>query len=436
MKAGMKRELKLILIIALTLVFSVSLPAKNALALTASELTDQITERNQQITKIEQEIEEYETELVGIGKEKRTLQTSVNELDVSRRKIGADVKLTENKIYSTSLEISRLGIEIDEKKDLIAQNIAAVAEAIRTINQIESDSLIETILGHENLNEVWERIDALGKFQQAMRKNISELSALKENLGDKRKESEGQQIELTGYRNQLAGQKRVLDENRREKDGLLTITKNKESNYQTLLSERKAAREQFERELLDLESQLEFILDPSSIPPIGQGLLGAPLDTLFVTQYFGNTEFAQSGAYDGRGHNGIDLRASVGTRVKAALSGVVLGTGNTDAVAGCYSYGNWVLLRHNNGLATLYAHLSTRSVSSGQTVRTGEVIGFSGNTGYSTGPHLHFSVYLNDAVQIVRLGDIKSITNCGPARIPIAPLAAYLNPLDYLPYIN
>jgi len=425
-------KLNLVLISFLALFAAAYLLAGDVFAQSASEIRDQIEDRNQQIGEIEQEIKEYETELVGIGEEKRTLQGSINELDVSRRKIGADINLTENKIYSSTLEISRLDIEIGDKEDRIAKNVAAVAETIRSIHKIESDSLIETILAHDNLSEVWERVDTLGRFQQAMRDNIAELRGLKEDLGEKRSESKGRKNELTGYRNQLSGQKNVLDGNRREKDQLLTVTKNEESNYQALLTERKAARERFERELLDLESQLEFILDPSSIPPKGQGLLGWPLDDLTVTQYFGNTKFAQSGAYDGRGHNGVDLRASSGTRVKAALSGVVLGTGNTDIVAGCYSYGNWVLLKHSNGLATLYAHLSTKSVSSGQSVRTGEVIGFSGNTGYSTGPHLHFSVYLSEAVQIVRLGDVKSITNCGPARIPIAPLAAYLNPIDYL----
>jgi len=128
----------------------------------------------------------------------------------------------------------------------------------------------------------------------------------------------------------------------------------------------------------------------------------------------------------------MDFGISQGTPVRASLSGVVVETGNTDAIRGCYSYGKWVLVKHNNGLSTLYAHLSVISSNAGQSISSGDVIGFSGNTGYSTGPHLHYSVYLSDAVQVVRLGDIKKITNCAAARIPVAPLEAYLNPLDYL----
>jgi murein DD-endopeptidase MepM/ murein hydrolase activator NlpD len=152
-----------------------------------------------------------------------------------------------------------------------------------------------------------------------------------------------------------------------------------------------------------------------------------------VTQYFGNTAFAASGAYKGKGHNGIDIGVPNGTPLKAALSGTVVGTGNTDSVRGCYSFGKWVLIKHSNGLSTLYAHLSKIAVSSGQQVSTGQLIGYSGETGYATGPHLHFGVYVSSATQIMKLGDAtNSKSACSSATMPIAPLSAYLNPMNYL----
>src|SRR4029077_4252980 len=114
-------------------------------------------------------------------------------------------------------------------------------------------------------------------------------------------------------------------------------------------------------------------INPSQITPAGQGVLNWPLDNIIITQYFGNTPFAASGAYNGKGHNGIDLGASIGTPVHAALSGTVLGTGNTDSVRGCYSFGKWVMIKHSNGLNTMYAHLSQINVSTGQAVSTGQV---------------------------------------------------------------
>lgn len=190
-------------------------------------------------------------------------------------------------------------------------------------------------------------------------------------------------------------------------------------------------REQFERELRAIEEELRIEIDPASIPPSGKGILRWPLDSIRITQYFGNSPFATANpqVYGGKGHNGVDFSASRGSRVKASLSGTVMGVGNTDAVRGCYSYGKWILLKHNNGLATLYAHLDVISVNDGQSVVTGDTIGFSGNTGFSTGPHLHFSVYASEGVRVQKF--TKSI-NCKNAVVPIAPREAYLNPLSYL----
>jgi len=91
-----------------------------------------------------------------------------------------------------------------------------------------------------------------------------------------------------------------------------------------------------------------------------------------------------------RMHSGIDLANGVGTHIMAARSGRVA---HVEANAG--TYGNLVIIDHSNGFQTLYAHLSSFNVVRGQRVLTGEVIGRMGNTGRSTGPHLHFSVIRN-----------------------------------------
>lgn len=88
-------------------------------------------------------------------------------------------------------------------------------------------------------------------------------------------------------------------------------------------------------------------------------------------------------------HSGIDIVVNMGTPVKAAMDGVVAAVGYNA------SYGNYVILNHGGGLQTLYGHLSRAAVAQGQSVRQGTVIAYSGNTGYSTGPHLHFGVYKN-----------------------------------------
>ncbi len=95
----------------------------------------------------------------------------------------------------------------------------------------------------------------------------------------------------------------------------------------------------------------------------------------------------------GRMHEGIDIANDVGTPITAALPGRVTYTGWYGG------YGYTVMMEHNNGYSTLYGHMSGFSVSPGQYVRAGQKIGQMGNTGYSTGPHLHFEVHKDGEVQ-------------------------------------
>lgn len=85
-------------------------------------------------------------------------------------------------------------------------------------------------------------------------------------------------------------------------------------------------------------------------------------------------------------HTGVDVRASYGTAVWAAESGTVILAGWNGG------YGNCVMINHGNGYTTLYGHMSSISVSVGQTVNRGQTVGYVGSTGNSTGPHLHFEV--------------------------------------------
>ena len=169
----------------------------------------------------------------------------------------------------------------------------------------------------------------------------------------------------------------------------------------------------------------------SKLPKYGSGVLKYPLTNPIITQYFGNTPFASQNpqVYNGSGHNGIDFGTRVGTPILSALEGTVLGTGNTDASCSGVSYGKWVLIKHPNGLTSLYAHLSSILVKEGDRLATSQKIGLSGNTGYSTGPHLHFTVYASDVVQITSYRSKVCGTNM---TMPVAPRAGYLNPLTYL----
>ena len=400
------------------------------------ELRDQISDRGDRLKEIEEEINGYKQELKKVGGEKDSLQNAINQLQLEKNKVQADIKYTKNKIGSTDLEINKLTIEIDDTEESIILNKEAISETLQALYEMDNNSLIEVLLKYENLSEFWGRLDELDQVRQVIGDQVLSLVSQKILLDEKYGETTQKRDDLVDLKEQYSDQNVILVGNSNEKSKLLSATKNEEANYQTLLKEREAARDQILKEMREFESQLQFILDPNTIPPEGTSVFNWPVPNFIITQLFGGTEFAKnnSSIYGGRAyHPGVDLAVPTGTQISAPLSGTVRATGNTDIVPGCYSWGKWTLIDHSNGLSTLYAHQSVVSVSAGEQVKTGQLIGYSGNTGYSTGPHLHFTVYAKEGVSVRKFNEIKSVTSCGAATTPVAATDAYIDPMKYLP---
>ena len=401
-----------------------------------ARLQAEINQRSSRITEIDAEIKKFESQLNQVGTEKKTLQAAINRLELERKKVNAEISKTETLISSADLEINKLVLEISKTEDDIDGTKDAVAAIIRQEYQSGDRSLIELLLGNDQLSEFWSTLEAQQNIRETLSAKVSELSSYQEILTGKRSSSVSKRNQLSTLKNQYSGQNEVLVNNKHEQANLLEVTKSEEKNYQQLLASQEQAREQIIKEMRDYESKLKFILDPSTIPTSGTAVFAWPLKNFVITQLFGGTEFAtrNAGVYGGRAyHPGIDLGVPRGTAIYAPLSGTVRATGNTDLVPGCFSWGKWTLIDHANGLSTLYAHQDVISVVAGQSVTTGDVIGYSGNTGYSTGPHLHFTVYAKGGVTVRKFNEVKAVTSCGPATTPISAVDAYLDPMNYLP---
>lgn len=427
-----------------------SLPI-GATAQSAADLKEQIEEINRRRAAIDSEIAEYQKQLNVLSGEKQTLQSAIKTLDVSRSQTASQIRATENKIEAANLKLQELSYEIADKETLIAIDRATVAQSIRKMAQMDDLSTFEYLLSSTDLSEAWEAVDTATSVNEALRTHAQALSQTKQILNSQHEEVGATKRDLSSFSVDLNTQKQALDVNRQSKQSLLSQTQSEEAAYQELIAKKRAEQALFESELDRLEQQLTGEVDASRIPSSGSGVLAWPFSSTYmsncssksgvlgnshcITQYFGNTAFSTANPqiYNGAGHNAVDFSAPTGTALQAALSGTVTDTGNTDAVPGCYSFGKWVLIKHANGLSTLYAHLSSIGVSAGQTVSTGQVIGYSGMTGYATGPHLHFGVYASEAVQVMTLAQFRGATSaCANAKMPVAPREAYLNPMSYL----
>ena len=445
------RSFVLALFVLLTASFVGGLVPEGVYAQTETQIKGQIEEHEARIKELEREIAEAEAQRAVYGAQAQTLQGLIRELDITRRQTTTKINLAENQISSTNLKLEELSYDIADTEELIALDQRTLAKSLRNMAQIGETSIVEQVFAAESLTEAWAAVDDAAALNDALRANMANLTMARNELTGQRLDEDAKKQELTAFRSDLANQRQALDVQKSEKDRLLSQTKSQESVYQDLVTRKKAERALFEQALSALENSLASV-GQGAAPQTQTGVLAWPYSASFaesckgkaaalgndkcITQYFGNTAFATANAqiYNGSGHNAIDIGMPIGTPVLAALSGTVLATGNTDATPGCYSFGKWVMLKHANGLATLYSHLSTINVSSGQSVSTGQLVGNSGMTGYATGPHLHFGVYASAGVQIMTLGQYRNTggSGCSNATMPVAPKDAYLNPMSYL----
>jgi murein DD-endopeptidase MepM/ murein hydrolase activator NlpD len=436
----------LTLLFVLTLAHPVSVGAQSA-----SDIQKQIDANNAQIAQIQADIAAFQKQLNQLGAQKNTLQSTISKLGIEAKQLASQIKLTENKIAAANLQIEKLSLSIGDKEQKIGTNQVAIGSALQSMAEGEQQPLIAQLITADSLGDAWQAADETIQFNRALQDAITNLKNAKVELSNNRDQVSAEKAKLIALNRELTTQKRSVDANTAAQKQLLAQTKNQESNYQKLLAQKKAAQKSFENELIKLQDQLNLIVNPSSLPKVGRGILSWPFTISFmngcatrsgvfgnaycITQYFGNTPFSTANPqiYNGHGHNAIDIAAPIGTPVVAALSGTVVGTGNTDLVSGCYSFGKWVMVQHNNGVNTMYSHLSVIDVSKGQTVSTGQTVGLAGMTGYATGPHLHFGVYATEGTKIMTLRQFRGATiGCADATMPVATLDAYLNPLSYL----
>jgi murein DD-endopeptidase MepM/ murein hydrolase activator NlpD len=421
-----KKLLSLIVLISLNIVYIFPLGMVFADYQTdkqVKQINNEMANVNNKIEEIEEEIKRLNSQIAETNEEKKTLSNAINQLNLTRNQLLKQKELIQNKIKATEYTISDISSKIGEKEEVIKISKNSLAKLIRILNQNDNVSVVEKLLTVDNISEVSRHYNDILSVNEKIKDNINLLSDEKYKLKIDKIKKEDEQENLNNLKNNLIQKEKAVNVTKKEKDDLLKETKNQEAEYQKMLAEQLKLKDAFEKELQEYESQLKFILNPKTIPKAANGVLSWPLENILITSVFGSRW--------GTTHYGTDFRASIGTPVKSVYSGTIEGIGDTDKDCPKASFGKWVFIKHTNGLSSTYGHLSVISVKVGQKVKAGDIIGLSGNTGYSTGPHLHLSVYASDGVSV----ETKPSVTCKGKIFtqPIAATDAHLDPLLYLP---
>jgi len=411
-----------------------------AYATTTQELRDSISEKSAELKQIDSERQQIFDNLNTLNKESQSLQKDIKKNDYQISQLSLTIKSSEVTIEKLSLESESLNDEIKDIEIKSDTKKETIVNLLRELDEKENEGFLNIFLKNQSLADSISGVQRLVDLNAALTADISVLRSFHDERTQKLNNISQKKREQESENTNLQNRKFIVEDQKKERQTFLASNKQQEKTYQKRINELEKLQAEIGAEIDKIENELRSKIDPSILPVARSGVLAMPLNVDLnqnLTQIYGATAFAQQ-AYSSGFHNGIDIGAPVGTAIFAAENGRVIAVGNTDKYCPPVwygrkkyggSYGKYIMIKHENNLSTLYAHLSLQVVEVGDIVNRGELIGYTGNTGFSTGPHIHFTVYANiyNASDKLLSPEIKNSVHCGPQ-----PYGGTLNPLDYL----
>lgn len=369
----------------------------------------EINSKNAQIQQLEKQIQAIqnkknqtsqqksskEAEVNNLKQQVKNLNSDIKKLQVQLKEVGQKINETDNNIQQTTQNIQELEAKIIDNKTTIKNLIEGLYKTSLVRNEIVA------VAGADQLSQVFSQVEYSDAIQMKIQILLDDITEKKIALDATNQNLANQKATLASTQGTLEDTKESIESNKNNVQNkakaseiavnqLSASINNLDSQQKSLEEQRKATAV----ELANLEAALLRQFGGGGTVCSARGYAW-PVQGGRITQGFGMTPYARSGAYGGAGHNGIDIGAPTGTPVYATASGNVVSVGFNNN-----SYGKWVVIKHNDGYFSLYGHLSQQRVSNGQSVSRGQQIGDIGATGFATGPHLHFTIYLPNSLRI------------------------------------
>ncbi len=388
-------------------------------ALEPDTLKQTIEKNSQELQRINQEIKDNQQVVQNLQGQGKTLKTEIKKIDTNLKQLQLSITASNIIINRSKLEIDSTTNDITTIQSQLNSKKGFISEMMRQLSIYDQENYLVILLKHSSFADFLSVINNISDISKTTSNQIIELQTLQQSLQDKKEIIQNKKNSIEQETAALNNKASITQSLKEEKNKILADTKDKESIYSDKLTKLEQLKKQIADEIEKLDYELRKQVNPNTLPPKISGTLQKPVMGV-LTQGYGSTQFAKNG-YTGQWHNGVDLAAPIGTPVASADDGTIVAAGNQDAF--CYrgAYGKYIVIKHNNSLTTLYGHLSLVSVHVDDIVKRGQIIGYSGETGYATGPHLHFTVF--DSNTFV----MKESRVCGPM-----PIGGDVNPLNYL----
>ncbi|MBR6761892.1 MAG: peptidoglycan DD-metalloendopeptidase family protein [Oscillospiraceae bacterium] len=363
-------------------------------------------EKQKELDSLSKDIEDQEAYQAVLQEKIDLINEELLLIDTQLQGLNADIATKES-------DIAVLEGQIAAQQDSIDEGLENFKARIRTLYVHGNDSLLSALVGATDFYDVLAKIDLINRIAEhddemldTLNTQLNTLSETKTDLDSRVQALNLKKTETESIRGEYSTKMNELDAAMQETTAVKLELERQKNDAESYIAE-------YQEQIDSLDKETQAIIDAAKKEEEKNQQTGNPNPIITPDPgYNGTLAWPVPGFYYissrfgprwGRTHSGIDIagggihHANITAAASGTVTKVVVGCPH-DYAGFCYcggGYGNYVTVNHGNGLVTLYAHMSSVSVSVGDTVSTGSVLGHVGSTGNSTGYHLHFSVIVN-----------------------------------------
>ena len=350
----------------------------------AEKTEEQLAEEQRkaaQIAALEQKKKEQQAKLKDLEKQISEAKAKKNDVMETKKLLDQRNQLLLEQIEDTQNQIDDAAAQIARYEMLEQEQYELFCRQVRSEEERGSLSYLSVLFKASSMSDLLNRMEFVNEVAEYNKMLIAAMKETRENIAEEKAAMEAKEAELGQQQSELQAK---LTETTKLMNEYAADQKKLEAIY---AAEEKAGKE--------IAAEIDRLLAESDVVPSNEGFIWPVNTSKKISSPIGNR--VAPGGFGSTNHKGVDI-CNVGftSSVFAVKSGKVLLT-NTSGYGG--GYGNYVVIDHGGGVTTLYAHMSVVKVSEGQMVSQGTVLGITGSTGASTGPHLHYEVRINGVYQ-------------------------------------
>ena len=363
----------------------------------ASEKTDKIED---ELGSLKSENADIQAEIDAVRQQYTAASNQIQDLVNRKNAVDQEIALLYSQILNINQQVIAYGQLIADAQDDMDEESQRLDELnekhkarIRAMEEGGTVSYWEVLFQASSFTDFLDRMAMIEEIAQSDQRRLEEIQQAADDLSSTQAKMQQELRSLAEAQQTLADSESLLAEKRTESDGLLRSLAAQKEEFELLLDDSEAKQDALMKEIAQKEKELANAQYEEKLAKLALQGQNPPSNATWITPVSGYTITSAFGmrihpVYKyALMHNGIDMACPQGTPIYATRAGTVTTASYQAGGAGYY-----VSINHGDGFSSIYMHMTNYEVSSGQSVAAGQLIGYVGSTGVSTGPHLHFGV--------------------------------------------